>query len=105
VPDSTGPEKLEVVPGVPVCPPSWWCALQVDRLFDHMVKGVMDASQAQSDDSESVQILDRAQSNEGEGHLGERNLGHFTPVLEPVVVRPDASDASIARVVKTKMLS
>jgi hypothetical protein len=78
---------------------------QVDRLFDHMAKGVMDASQAQSDDSQSVQILDWAQSNEGGGHLGERNLGHFTPVLEPVVVRPDASDACIARVVKTEMLS
>jgi hypothetical protein len=78
---------------------------QVDRLFDQFVKGATDATQSQGDDSQSVKIRDWAQSNEDGGHMGDRDLGHFNTVLEPEMLIPDASVASIARVAETEMLS
>ncbi|KAK2395708.1 heterogeneous nuclear ribonucleoprotein A0 [Trifolium repens] len=75
---------------------------QVDMLIDQIAKGVSDETHAQKDDTQSVKILDGAQSSEVAGRPRD---GQFKCVLEPVVTRPDASDSSTARVAVTEMSS
>jgi hypothetical protein len=64
-------------------------------LVDRIAQGVVVASQTPSDDMQSVKILDRSISKKSVGRLGDPS--NF--ILEPVLVRPDTSDASSARLV------
>jgi hypothetical protein len=70
---------------------------QVDMLVDRIAQGVADASQTQSDDTQSVKILDRSISQDSVGRLGDSS--NFNTILEPVFVRPGTSNASLARLV------
>jgi hypothetical protein len=70
---------------------------QVDMLVDRIAQGVADASQTQSDDTQYVKILDRSICQDSVGRPVD--LSNFNTILEPVLVRPDTSDASSARLV------
>jgi hypothetical protein len=73
---------------------------KVDMLIDQIAKGVSDETHAQDDDTLSVKLLVGSQSKEVAGPSRE-----FKSVLEPVVSTLEASNASIARVAESEMLS
>jgi hypothetical protein len=75
----------------------------VDMMVDHIAQGVVDASQTQSDDTQSVKILDRSLSKKAVGRPGDQGL--FNTILEPIVVSPDSSDTSLAREVANEVPS
>ncbi|KAK2450099.1 hypothetical protein QL285_009236 [Trifolium repens] len=72
-------------------------------LIDQLAKGVLDATHA-DDDTLSVKSLAGYQSNEVAGRPRDHNLRQATPVLEPVVSRPEPLKASIPRVAESVML-
>jgi hypothetical protein len=78
---------------------------QVDMLIDQMAKAVSDETHAKDDDMQSGKLPVGSHFDEVAGRPRDRDLRQFSPVLEPVVSRPEASDASKARVAETVMPS